>query len=249
MYNPQIYPYYANPPRLANYSQNGLPQYFTYPQFVASPGVMMQPHQQQRANGNTSHLQSAQLNNSVAGSVAGAASTPLPHQQSSHQQQLGGIQQIGAQGSHHQMAGPLFSMPSTIQRATPDNKKRQRNPIPIIDPNSGEAVILNNKSTTSSHSSSSNTHSAALKIEAPMSPPIAASPAGIVTAIESDTSDIPHGQIEFEPMLNVVEPTYACEPEVTNVDEQPHTPVVSANADGPSVDITPKQSKNNKRTT
>lgn len=226
-----------------------MPQYFTYPPYMTSQNVMMQPHQQQRANGNTPHLQSAQLSNSVAGSVTGATSTPLAHQQSSHQPQLGGIQQIGAQGAHHQLAGPLYSMPSTMPRSTPDNKKRQRNPIPIIDPNSGEAITVNNKSTTSSHSSSSNTHSAALKIEAPMSPPIAASPAGNATAIESDTSDIPHGQIEFEPMLNVADPIYASESEVTNVDEQPHTPIVSANADGPSVDITPKQSKNVKRTT
>lgn len=36
--------------------------------------------------------------------------------------------------------------------------------------------------------------------------------------------------------------------DASTADEPPHTPVVSAIADGPSVDITPKQSKNNKRT-
>lgn len=142
---------------------------------------------------------------------------------------------------------PMYPMQSTMHRSTPETKKRQRNPLPIIDPNSGEAITVTNKSTSSSHSSSSNTHSAALKIEAPMSPPIAASPASNATAIETDSSDIPHVQSDFEPMLNVAEPTYPCEMEVANVDEQPHTPVVSANADGPSVDITPKQSQKVKR--
>lgn len=241
--NNYLYPH----PRLANFPPNSLPQYYSYPQYVTSPNVIMQPHQQQRPNGSASHLQSTQLSSSVAGSVSGATTTPLPHQQNSHQQQLAGIPQLGAQGSHHQMSTPLYQIPAAMQRSTPDNKKRQRNPIPIIDPNSGEAILVNNKSTTSSHSSSSNTHSAALKIEAPMSPPIAVSPAGNTTAIESDISDIPHVQSDFEPMMNVGDPTYTCETEVANVDEQPHTPIVSANADGPSVDITPKPSKNVKR--
>lgn len=246
MYPQQLIPYFDQRLRL---SQSGVQQYYSYQPYVHNPNVLMQSHHPSRANGSTPHLQSAQLNSSAAGSVTGAPSTQLPHQQSSLMPQLTGMQQLGAQGSHHQMGGPMYSMPPSMHRQTPDNKKRQRNPLPIIDPNSGEEVITNNtKSAASSHSSSSNTHSAALKIEAPMSPPIAASPAGNAITIESDVSDIPLVQSDFESMLNVADPAYSCESEVTNVDEQPHTPIVSANADGPSVDIPPKQSKNVKRT-
>lgn len=242
--NPQMYPY-AYRTNIGSYSQPSLQGYFPYYGLQQGPILATHPP---RTNGNTPHLQTAQLTSTISGNVAGASSTQLSHQPATHQQHVAGIPQLGTQGSHHPMSAPLYSMQSTMQRSTPDNKKRQRNPIPIIDPTSGEAITVNNKSTASSHSSSSNTHSAALKIEAPMSPPIVVPPASNnVTAIEGEPSDIPHVQGDFEPMLNVTDSTYPCEAEVTNVDDEPHTPVVSANADGPSVDITPKPSKNIKR--
>lgn len=63
------------------------------------------------------------------------------------------------------------------------------------------------------------------------------------------SSNEPTCDISNEPEQSIGEHVNADVPiESNSVEEPPHTPVVSAIADGPSVDIMPKQSKNIKRT-
>lgn len=53
--------------------------------------------------------------------------------------------------------------------------------------------------------------------------------------------DSGNGSVDQQPQ------NYQIDAITSNIEEPQHTPVVSANADGPSVDITPKQPKNVKR--
>lgn len=163
-------------------------------------------------------------------------------------------------------------------------QKRKKNPLVIVNPKTNEQVIIDK---LDQNSSGSNTHSSALKIEAP-------SPANTPIQSESQSSQQPNSrtmplakstsdgsatliatpnEIEQPTCMYTKEPlissrnkkcfsnekqifNFICvgDPNYSNVEHQldneepPTTPVVSAIADGPSVDITPKQSKSYKRT-
>lgn len=248
LYQPHhLMPYIYNNQRIAatNFGQNNMQYSYSPTQYFVSSHGLLVP-QQQRANGTAAqHIQTAaQLSGSVGGNVAVAGSTQLPsHQPNPHQVQLATHTQLLAPGGHHQMVSATPSIyPMPIQRTTPDTKKRFRNRLAIIDPSNGEDILTSmNLNNSSSYSSSSNTHSSALKIEAPSPPPTVASPA-VHPTLES-TGNTANSNEHDQP----IDQLYSGETEAINIDEPPHTPVVSAIADGPSIDITPKQSKTIKR--
>lgn len=233
------------PPQfIVNYPYD--PRHFTSEQmfYTSYPtGVLVS---QQRPS-NAHHIQAAQMANPMA-NIAGTGGASI-HQGGAHQQ-LTTISSLTAQSSPHQMQ-PIYGHPMQPKHEV---TKRQRNPLRIVDPNTGEEVVINDTS-----SSSSNQHSSALKLEPP--PPsqqiqktqTAQSTVNNQTNESCDAnvtniqySNIEHS-IEHGQIGSVDQQNYQTDANELNIEEPPHTPVVSANADGPSVDITPKQSKNVKR--
>jgi len=161
--------------------------------------------------------------------VAGAGSTQIPmHQPQTHQMN----QQMHLQP-------PYGVMPQRQQQGT---EKRQSKRIPIIHPVTNEELKidkLNNQ-----NSSGSNPHSSALKIEAPSSSQVTNQP----HQQHQKSSNEPTSDTSNEPEQSACDHSNVENPaEASSSEEPPHTPVVSANADAPSVDIMPKQSKNVKR--
>lgn len=222
-------------PYIVNYAYDPRHPYGSEPMFYSYPtGVIV--GQQQRPSG-AHHLQ-AQIASSMA-NMAGAGGAPI-HQGGAHQSTLATISPLNAQSSPHPIQ-PIYApqMPPKVEIT-----KRQRNPLRIVNPNTMEEVVLNDTS-----SSSSNTHSAALKVEAPpQAPQTAQQTANNQTTTES--SDASVGAFSVAEHLDQgagADQNYSIEANASSIEEPPHTPVVSANADGPSVDITPKQAKNVKR--
>lgn len=138
-------PFVVNYPYDMRHFQTDAPMFYSYPGVIVS--------QQQRPSNH--HLQ-AQMASSMANmaSVGGAAI----HQGSTHQA-LATISPLPTQSSPHAMASLYAHQMPQKQELT----KRQRNPLPIVNPNTGEQVVVNENSS----SSGSNQHSSALKLEPP----------------------------------------------------------------------------------
>lgn len=245
------------------------PQYFFYrnPSPMVYPQAMHLPIFVQQPNGTTQHLtNTTQMSGNVSAGVGGnSGATQMVHQTNSHQAPLTTMAPFNAAPNQRQIPPSYLPMSGTHIRV---ETKRARNPLPIIDPNSGKEINVTSSALSNAH------HSAALKIEAPTT---SASNQSIpiqkqqqqqqqlpqqsqqqqqpqqqqqqqqLSTDSSDNNVTSHNNIGQDHSDVKCEQNYQIDGDSSNADEPPHTPVVSANADGPSVDITPKQSKNVKR--
>lgn len=253
-HHPQImlpFAYNANH-RIPNYTpaQNIASYGFNTPFYTINTHNIMLAQQHRSNNSVGTHLQNpAQLSGNVnAGNIAAAASQQQSHQQTPHQPQINSNSQLISQAavSHPPVVAtgpPMYAMQPGMPRPP---KRLPTNRLPIIDPSTGENVLHSLTGSNSAHASNASSHSSALPIVAPPrqntpsnksssdSPydPTAASSGQNVSV--SDKSDQQHADLAAsnEQIQNV------------NNNAQPHTPIVSAIADGPSINITPKQSKN-----
>ncbi|XP_031622161.1 eukaryotic translation initiation factor 4G isoform X2 [Contarinia nasturtii] len=224
--HPQVFTAYGqNNPNFLQHKNTGVPQSYYHQQYYMQT---LQP-QISRGTGATNPQHMPSMN---AGVAAGGSSQIPSHQQAPHQL-----------GQLHLAQGVTSYVPTLQPRSQPASEttqvqKRASKRIPIINPTTNEEVVPESKVSTQ-HSSGS----AALKIEAPTSQipnqsqqqsQKSSNEPACDTTNEPEQSTSDHSSVEV-PM------------ETSSTEEPPHTPVVSAIADGPSVDIMPKQSKNVKR--
>lgn len=265
LFHPQqitMLPYaYNTNPRIPNYTPaQNLTQYgFNPPFYINTHTHNIMLAQQHRTNNSVgAHLQNptAPLSGNVnAGNIAAAASQPQSHQQNPHQTQMTQNSQLLTQASvsHPPVVatGPPIYMPPGLPRPP---KRLPTNRLAIIDPSTGENVLHSLTGNSSAHPSNAGSHSSALPIVAPprqntpsnKNPQSAGSDSTYDSSGLSSTQNVSGSEEREQQQIDSASTTNE---QIQNVNSnaQPHTPIVSAIADGPSINITPKQSKNMKR--
>lgn len=217
----------------------GLPQPYSY--LVHRPGA-----------GASQNLQAGAPMGANVGAVSVGGTNSQQHQQSSQHQA-----QINQHAAHYLPQAAVNPTPINVgsgmgsMYAVPaPPPKAAKKILEIIDPNTGQNIMEKFTSEkASSKPNSGGSGSSALSIDPPIPPQVTGSPALNIPPLEVSHDIVaPHAPAAPSTGLVFTQMGDAVTIEQCALDvPQPHTPVVSAIADGPSVDIPPKQSKNVKR--
>lgn len=250
LFQPQVilpYPAFPNQRIPAGFVPAGNASY-SNPIYLPPYSYIVSPQQHRSNAGSAQNIQTGTpLGANVSAASVGGSNTQQQQPPTQHQAQ---INQHTPHYLQQQTVNPtpMSGMNAMYPVPTPQPKAAKKI-IPIIDPKTGQNILERFTSEkSSSQSASGGSGSAALTID----PPHAPQTAGIqsqsqvdvshdATSSHAPPSSLIIGQIDHD--------AYSVEQRETanDVPPQPHTPVVSAIADGPSVDIQPKQSKNIKR--
>lgn len=201
----------------------------------------MQLQQAQRSSTGGVHSMPAGAalgNNVAATSVAGANA----QQQQQQQQQPAQHQAQINQHYLHQQVNPALNVAQMYVAPPPQQKKQEKKILEIIDPKTGVNILEN----YNSKKPSATAGSAPLTVDAQLS----GQPAGAITQLDAhDATAAAVHTPTVAPGVRTEHDAYNIEQRelLNDVPQSQHTPVVSAIADGPSVEIPPKQSKNIKR--
>lgn len=225
-------PQYTQPARNMSHAYHGLP-YSNHPIYLPQMQWIQAPH---RSNsGVVPTLQSGPaLNSNVTATSVSGANAPQQQPQVGHQTQM-------SQHYLPQAVNPTSSMYQVP--AQPQQQKKEKKILEIINPETGKDVLADFKNLTAG----ANAASTSVDTQIPgQSAPVAA-----IQQL-ADSHDAVHMQSSTPApiMLGRIDAdSYNIDQRelLEDVPQPPHTPVVSAIADGPSVDIPPKQTKNIKR--
>lgn len=254
---PIILPFYPQQRQGIFPQQTGAPYHANYQQFVPYfHHQLVHPQQHRSQAGAAQNLQTGTpLGANVGAATVGGANTQQQQQPSQHQPQLNPhtthyMQQQTVNPPPMQVGQPMGSM--YPQAAQPN--KAPKKILQIIHPDTG-VDIMESFTSQKTSSTSGSTTSAALSIDKPSAAPVTGSPAlnqsQLEASHEATVSQVPTtaSTVTLSSIEQAEHDGYTIDQRelINDVPPQPHTPVVSAIVDGPSVDIPPKQSKTIKR--